>query len=63
MLDVVSAYGGGVWAKVAKVQLLSALTCIFAAFKIAAPAAFLAAILGEYLGEPDVGFGPAIVNA
>jgi len=63
MLDVVSAYGGGVWAKVAKVQLLSALPSIFAAFKIAAPAAFLGAILGEYVGGPDVGFGPAMVNA
>lgn len=63
MLDVVSAYGGGVWQRVAKVQLLSALPSIFAAFKIAAPAAFLGAILGEYVGGPDVGFGPAMVNA
>lgn len=63
MLDVVSAYGGGVWQRVVKVQLLSALPSIFAAFKIAAPAAFLGAILGEYVGGPDVGFGPAMVNA
>lgn len=63
MLDVVSAYGGGAWQKVAKVQLLSALPSIFAAFKIAAPAAFLGAILGEYVGGPDLGFGPAMVNA
>lgn len=62
-LDVVTAFGGGVWQRVAKVQLLSALPSIFAAFKIAAPAAFLGAILGEYVGGPDVGFGPAMVNA
>ncbi|MEY2694761.1 MAG: hypothetical protein RLZZ72_17, partial [Actinomycetota bacterium] len=39
MLDVVTAYGGGAWQRLAKVQLLSALPSIFAAFKIAAPAA------------------------
>jgi ABC-type nitrate/sulfonate/bicarbonate transport system permease component len=63
MLDVVSAYGGGSWQKLVKVQLLSALPSIFAAFKIAAPAAFLGAILGEYVGGPDLGFGPAMVNS
>jgi ABC-type nitrate/sulfonate/bicarbonate transport system permease component len=63
MLDVVSAYGGGAWQKLFKVQLLSAMPSIFAAFKIAAPAAFLGAILGEYVGGPDLGFGPAMVNA
>lgn len=63
VLDVVSAYGGGVWQRVVKVQLISALPSIFAAFKIAAPAAFLGAILGEYVGGPDLGFGPAMVNA
>ena len=63
MLDVVTAYGGGAWQRLVRVQLLSALPSIFAAFKIAAPAAFLGAILGEYVGGPDVGFGPAMVNA
>jgi ABC-type nitrate/sulfonate/bicarbonate transport system permease component len=63
MLDVVTAYGGGAWQRLVKVQLLSALPSIFAAFKIAAPAAFLGAILGEYVGGPDLGFGPAMVNA
>lgn len=62
-LDLVTAYGGSAWDKLLKVQLLSALPSIFAAFKIAAPAAFLGAILGEYVGGPDVGFGPAMVNA
>ena len=63
MLDVVTAYGGGAIQRLFRVQLLSALPSIFAAFKIAAPAAFLGAILGEYVGGPDLGFGPAMVNA
>ena len=63
ILDVVSAYGGNALDKLFKVQLLSALPSVFAAFKIAAPAAFLGAILGEYVGGTDVGFGPAMVNA
>lgn len=62
-LDVVTAYGGSRWDQLIKVQLLSALPSIFAAFKIAAPAAFLGAILGEYVGGTDAGFGPAMVNA
>lgn len=63
ILDVVSAYGGNTVDRLFKVQLLSALPSLFAAFKIAAPAAFLGAILGEYVGGTDVGFGPAMVNA
>lgn len=63
ILDVVTAYGGNSIDKLFKVQLLSALPSVFAAFKIAAPAAFLGAILGEYVGGTDVGFGPAMVNA
>jgi len=45
------------------VQLIAALPSILTALKIAAPAAFLGAILGEYVGRPDLGFGPALVNA
>ena len=63
ILDVVSAYGGNSLDRLFKVQLLSALPSVFAAFKIAAPAAFLGAILGQYVGGTDVGFGPAMVNA
>jgi ABC-type nitrate/sulfonate/bicarbonate transport system permease component len=62
-LDVVFVFGGNAWHRLVKVQLLSALPSILAALKIAAPAAFLGAILGEYVGGPDVGFGPAMVNA
>jgi ABC-type nitrate/sulfonate/bicarbonate transport system permease component len=62
-LDVVTVFGGNAWHRLVKVQLLSALPSILAALQIAAPAAFLGAILGEYVGGPDVGFGPAMVNA
>lgn len=62
-LDVVTVYGGNAWHRLVKVQLLAALPSILAALRIAAPAAFLGAILGEYVGGPDLGFGPAMVNA
>ena len=62
-LDVVTVFGGNAWHRLVKVQLLSALPSILAALRIAAPAAFLGAILGEYVGGPDIGFGPAMVNA
>lgn len=62
-LDLVTVYGGGAWQRLIKVQLLASLPSIFAALRIAAPAAFLGAILGEYVGGPDLGFGPALVNA
>lgn len=62
-LDVVTVYGGGAWQRLVKVHLLASLPSIFAALRIAAPAAFLGAILGEYVGGPDLGFGPALVNA
>lgn len=62
-LDVVTVYGGGAWQRLIKVQLKASLPSIFAALRIAAPAAFLGAILGEYVGGPDLGFGPALVNA
>ena len=62
-LDIVTVYGGGALKRLQKVQLISALPGILTALKIAAPAAFLGAILGEYIGRVDVGFGPAMVNA
>jgi ABC-type nitrate/sulfonate/bicarbonate transport system permease component len=47
-----------------KVQLISALPALFAALKIAAPAAFLGAILAEYLGSGgDSTLGRAIIAA
>ncbi len=62
-LDVVSVYGGGRWKQMQKVQLVSALPAIVSALQIAAPAAFLGAILGEFIGGVDRGIGPALVNA
>jgi ABC-type nitrate/sulfonate/bicarbonate transport system permease component len=49
-LDVVSVFGGGPIRRLLKVQLVSALPSILAAMRIGAPAAFLGAILGEYVG-------------
>jgi ABC-type nitrate/sulfonate/bicarbonate transport system permease component len=62
-LDIVTVYGGGRIKRLLKVQLISALPSILTALRVAAPAAFLGAILGEYIGGVDVGFGPAMVNA
>lgn len=62
-LDLVSVYGGGRWKQMTKVQLVSALPAIISALQIAAPAAFLGAILGEYIGGVDRGVGPALINA
>lgn len=50
-LDVIRAYGGGRWTMLRKVQLVAALPSVFGALRIAAPAAFLGAILAEYLGS------------
>ena len=62
-LDLVYVFGGGRWKQLTKVRLISALPAILNALKIAAPAAFLGAIVGEYLGGVDLGIGPALVNA
>jgi ABC-type nitrate/sulfonate/bicarbonate transport system permease component len=61
-LDAVRAYGGGRWAMLVKVRLRSALPATFAGLKIAAPAALLGAIIGEYLGG-DSGLGIAMINS
>jgi ABC-type nitrate/sulfonate/bicarbonate transport system permease component len=63
-LDVVRAYGGGRWTELTKVQLISALPSLFAALKIAAPAALLGAVLAEYLGSGgDASIGRALIAA
>jgi ABC-type nitrate/sulfonate/bicarbonate transport system permease component len=48
-LDVVTVFGGNAWHRLVKVQLLTALPSIFAALRIAAPAAFLGASMLEAL--------------
>lgn len=62
-LDVVRGVGGGTWAMLTKVRLRSALPYLLAALRIAAPAALLGAILGEYLGGQDTGIGIAMISA
>jgi ABC-type nitrate/sulfonate/bicarbonate transport system permease component len=62
-LDIVTVYGGGRWKQLVKVRIMAAVPSILTSLKIAAPSAFLGAILGEYFGGIDVGLGPAIINA
>jgi ABC-type nitrate/sulfonate/bicarbonate transport system permease component len=63
-LDLVKAYGGTKWTQLRKVQLIAALPSLFAALKIAAPAAFLGAVLAEYLGSGgDSTIGRALIAA
>lgn len=59
-LDLVRAYGGGRIKQMTKVRLMAALPATFAGLRIAAPAALLGAILGEYLGGVDNGIGVAL---
>lgn len=63
-LDVVSAYGGTRFTQIRKVRLIAALPSLLAALKIAAPAAFLGAVLGEYfLVGVDTGIGILLLRA
>ena len=63
-LDLIRAYGGGRWQQLRRVRVVAALPSSFAALKIAAPAAVLGAIIGEFLGGvKGGGLGPAMVVA
>ena len=63
-LDVIRAYGGSRLTELRKVRLIAAAPSLLAAFKIAAPAAFLGAVLGEYfLIGVDSGLGLQLVAA
>jgi ABC-type nitrate/sulfonate/bicarbonate transport system permease component len=61
-LDLIHAYGGNGIQKLTKVRLRAALPNLFAALRIAAPAAILGAIIGEYLGA-NTGLGVAMINS
>ncbi|MFL5759395.1 MAG: ABC transporter permease [Thermomicrobiales bacterium] len=61
-LEVVRVYGGNSWIELRKVKLWSALPSIFAGLRVAAPAALLGAIIGEYLGTQE-GLGAAMIQA
>jgi ABC-type nitrate/sulfonate/bicarbonate transport system permease component len=62
-LQLIEAYGGTRWHRLSKVQVISALPNILSALKIAAPAAMLGAIIGEYLGGIDNGLGLVLTVA
>jgi ABC-type nitrate/sulfonate/bicarbonate transport system permease component len=63
-LDLVTAYGGSAFTQLRKVRLIAALPNLFAALKIAAPAAFLGAVLAEFLGGGgDSSVGQALIAA
>jgi ABC-type nitrate/sulfonate/bicarbonate transport system permease component len=49
-LEVVRVFGGGPLRQLTKVRLVAALPSVLAALRVAAPLAFLGAILGEYVG-------------
>jgi ABC-type nitrate/sulfonate/bicarbonate transport system permease component len=59
-MDLVHAYGGNRWTALVKVRLTAAIPSTLSALKIAAPAAVIGAILGEFLGGVDSGIGPAL---
>lgn len=60
MLDLVRVYGGGRMAELRKVRAKAALPSIFTGLRIAAPAAVLGAIVGEWMGGQQ-GLGIAMV--
>jgi ABC-type nitrate/sulfonate/bicarbonate transport system permease component len=63
-LDVIKAYGGGRMTQLFKVRLIAALPSILAALKLAAPAAFLGSVLGEYFTNGvDSGIGILLLAA
>ncbi|MBF4160215.1 ABC transporter permease [Nocardioides acrostichi] len=63
-LDVVSVYGGGPWQQFRRVRLVASLPALFTTLQIAAPAAFLGALLGEWFDRHlEVGVGPSLYLA
>ncbi|GIF69239.1 hypothetical protein Ais01nite_72740 [Asanoa ishikariensis] len=61
-VNIVHAYGGSAWQTLWLVRIRAALPSLFAGLRIAAPAALLGAIIGEYLGASR-GLGVALVQA
>ncbi|MCW2787668.1 MAG: hypothetical protein JWP74_4185 [Marmoricola sp.] len=61
-LDVVQVYGGSRFQQFLRVRVVSALPAIFTTLQIAAPAAFLGALLGEYFDRHlEIGVGPSLI--
>jgi ABC-type nitrate/sulfonate/bicarbonate transport system permease component len=61
-LELVHAYGGTSFTALRKVRLKASLPSLFAGLRIAAPAAMLGAIIGEYMGA-DNGIGVAMITS
>ena len=61
-LDVIRAYGGNSLTQMRRVRIKASLPSLFAALRIAAPAAVLGAIIGEYMGS-DSGLGVSMINS
>ena len=62
-LDIVTAYGGTRFTQLRLVRVIAGLPSVLSALQVAAPAAFLGAILGEYLGGVERGLGIAMLVA
>jgi ABC-type nitrate/sulfonate/bicarbonate transport system permease component len=62
-LDLVTAYGGGSWKQLRKVRLKASLPGLFSGLRVAAPAAMLGAVIGEYMGGSSAGLGNALISA
>ncbi|MHA3980975.1 ABC transporter permease [Halovulum sp. GXIMD14794] len=61
-LDVVHVLGGGTVEKLWRVRIMAALPSLFAALRVAAPAAVLGATVGEFMGA-ERGLGVLITGA
>jgi len=61
-LELMNSYAAGKWAILWKVRVPSALPYLFAAFKIAATASVVGAIIGELPASIQDGLGGAILN-
>jgi ABC-type nitrate/sulfonate/bicarbonate transport system permease component len=61
-LELVHAYGGRSLMALRKVRLRASLPSLFAGLRIAAPAAMLGAMIGEYMGA-ETGLGVAMINS
>ena len=61
-LDVVEVYGGSRFQQFMRVRVIAALPALFNTLQIAAPAAFLGALLGEYFDRHlEIGVGPSLI--
>ncbi len=61
-VDLVRSAGGGAWKVFRIVRVPGALPSVFAGLRVAAPAALLGAVIGEYLGASQ-GLGVALIQA